>query len=1103
MIDPQSQAISWIKNREPELLERGFVFTLSTPNLKDHLKVPLQDGCPVMIENIENEVDPMFDPLLEKQWIKKGRNKLIKLGDQDLDYDERFRLYMTSRLPNPHFSPELAAKTTIIDFTVTQNGLEQQLLGRLISKEQKQLEEQLTALQEDVTANTKILQDSEDQLLARLGSGSGSLLDDAELIDVLSEIKTKAKEVSEKLKEAREKTIEIGEKREQYRPVAARGAVLYFCIVEMSLVNWMYNSSLQQFLELFDYGIDKSPKAQLVKDRVANIIQWMTRKVYRYINRGLFEKDKITFKLQIALKIMIKAGLLNSTDVGMFLKAGAGIDDRNKKINWMDQKTWLNVVALSKHKFANDHQAFFKDFPDKLIRNDQQWKQFLGIPEPENQETTKTDYDEKMENESIGHFLHLCLIRCVREDRTVLAAQNFIRRVLGDEFMAPVTDQIVEQWEESEPNKPILYLLSAGADPTNSIDEFARKKRINTMKVSMGEEMEIPAKANITNGFRDGFWVILNNCHLSLEFMAEMEDILNPKGVEVHEQFRLWITCQENKEFPLGLLQMAIKVTTEPPKGLKAGLARTYQTMVNQDFLEKVEPYEKWRNIVFTVCFMHSIVQERRKYGPLGFCIPYEFNTSDLEASLHYIENHMTAAYATNSPVQWKAVQYMVCDVQYGGRITDNMDRHLFGTYGQIWITEKIFTEHEFVFNNSSPEFAYIVPDRNELPKYMEYISAMPEKDSPQVFGLNSSAEMSFRLAESSAMLNVLIDTMPKDSGASGGKTKEEEVREKAEELLKQLPEAFREIDVKESIQRAQCPRGLDPSKNIPLHIFLQQEIDQFSKILAIVRTMLTDIGYAIDGSIIMTEKLVAAIGQLYDFRVPREWQFDPTGVEISWLTPSLGGWIKGLVDRHYQLFNWLTRMNSGRPQSFWLTGFYNPQGFLTAVLQEVTRMHAEQKWSLDMVEPKFTPEKEIIQGDDGRVEKQLTPKPEGVFIHGLYLEGAQWSKQGQCLEEQTGKDLYFQFPIMHVTAQSTQVVQDRNPRAGGKNDQANIEKTYYYCPVYKVPKRNDKYLVTKVYLRPEPAIPQDTKGKQKDDSGIRAKDNWTLKGVALLCCKE
>jgi len=88
----------------------------------------------------------MLDPILEKQIIVKGRNKLIKLADQEMDYDDKFRLYMTSRMANPHFSPELAAKTTIIDFTVTQGGLEQQLLGRLISKEQKSLEDQLTQL---------------------------------------------------------------------------------------------------------------------------------------------------------------------------------------------------------------------------------------------------------------------------------------------------------------------------------------------------------------------------------------------------------------------------------------------------------------------------------------------------------------------------------------------------------------------------------------------------------------------------------------------------------------------------------------------------------------------------------------------------------------------------------------------------------------------------------------------------------------------------------------------------------------------------------------------------------------------------------------------
>ncbi|MFO0117138.1 MAG: ATP-binding protein [bacterium] len=266
-----------------------------------------------MIENIENEVDPMLDPLLEKQIIRRGRNNMfIKIAETEMDYDPKFRLYMTSRMANPLFSPELAAKTTIIDFTVTQIGLEQQLLGILIGKIEKQLEEQLTELNESVTLNKRELFLGEQQLLNKLATAEGSLLDDPTLIDVLAEIKSKSKEVTDKLQSAEVKTIEINEKREKYRPVAARGAVLYFCIVEMTLINWMYNTSLYQFLDLFHYGIDKAPKSQRVEERVENIIQTLTYKVYRYINRGLFEVDKVTFKMMVCLKIMVKAGQINS-----------------------------------------------------------------------------------------------------------------------------------------------------------------------------------------------------------------------------------------------------------------------------------------------------------------------------------------------------------------------------------------------------------------------------------------------------------------------------------------------------------------------------------------------------------------------------------------------------------------------------------------------------------------------------------------------------------------------------------------------------------------------------------------------------------------------
>merc|ERR1719460_63473 len=318
MVDPQGQANRWIKTREAERIERApknTVTTLAAKNLKDQLEFTMGEGLCLVIENVENELDPLLDPVLEKAIIKKGKNLYINVSDQNMDYSPKFCLYMTSRLPNPHFSPELSAKCTVIDFTVTLKGLEQQLLGRVIGMEQRSLEETLAALMEEVTNNVKTLKLLDKQLLDKLSNAKGSLLDEenVDVIEVLANTKAKSKEVEQKLIDAEEKKTEISEKREQYRPVATRGSVMYFCMTDMTLVTnpitsqpsgWMYNCSLLQFLLNFDKSILNSEKCQPTSKRVDKIIDFLTYQVYRYMNRGLFVRDQMMFKILFTLNIM-------------------------------------------------------------------------------------------------------------------------------------------------------------------------------------------------------------------------------------------------------------------------------------------------------------------------------------------------------------------------------------------------------------------------------------------------------------------------------------------------------------------------------------------------------------------------------------------------------------------------------------------------------------------------------------------------------------------------------------------------------------------------------------------------------------------------------
>jgi len=257
-------------------------------------------------------------------------------------------------------------------------------------------------------------------LLFRLSNSQGNLLDDVELIEVLNNTKITAQEVNEKLANASETNAKITEACEEYRPVAHRATLIYFLIAEFASVNVMYQTSLKQFNELYELAIDNAEPAQMPAKRIVNIIDHMTYSVYLYIQRGLFERHKLTFALMMTNKILISAKQLSPDNVNVFLKGGGSLDIksvRKKPKEWIPDKCWLDVNALQK-------TAAFSDILDSFDRNEPMWKKWYDLEAPE--QVNVPDFEDR-----ITKFEKMMIVKALREDRTQVAAQAYMATPSG------------------------------------------------------------------------------------------------------------------------------------------------------------------------------------------------------------------------------------------------------------------------------------------------------------------------------------------------------------------------------------------------------------------------------------------------------------------------------------------------------------------------------------------------------------------------------------------------------------------------------------------------------------------------------------------------
>ena len=616
LIDPQGQANKWIKNMEKangleviKLTDKDFLRTLENG---------IRFGKPILLENVGEKLDPALEPVLMKQVFKQGGNLVIKVGDSILPYHEDFRLYITTALPNPAYSPEISATVTLVNFTLAPIGLEDQLLALVVASERPDLEESKNQL---VLNNAKMkseLKEIEDKILYLLSSVQGNPVDDERLVETLQVSKETSDEIKEKVASAEVMEKNIDTTRNKYIPVAVRTRILFFCITELSIVDPMYQYSLGWFINLFSNAIRLSEKSGDVEQRVQYINEYFTYSLFTNVCRSLFEKHKLLFSFLLTVRILMDTGHIDMSD-WRFLLAGGSVTKQlqNPAPSWLSSQSWLEVLALCNLQSFSGFEKYFIDHISS----------FRAVFE--SNAPHRELYPKEIE-ERYSSFQKLLIMRCLRPDKITAAVQDFVAANLGSRFIEPQSSDLASLFKESSALIPLIFVLSPGADPASSLYKFAEEmkftKRLSS--VSLGQGQGPKAEVLIKEGIEKGMWVLLQNCHLAPSWMNSLDKIISSLSPDrVHRDFRLWLTSMPTPKFPVSILQNGAKTTIEPPQGIKANLMRLYGTF-DDEFLNNScfsKPRE-WKKLLLSLSFFHAVIQERRKFGALGWNIPYEFN---------------------------------------------------------------------------------------------------------------------------------------------------------------------------------------------------------------------------------------------------------------------------------------------------------------------------------------------------------------------------------------------------------------------------------------------------------------------------------------------
>lgn len=509
-IDPQQQANKWIKQ-----MEKGNKLHIVKQANKSYFDVLLdcmQNGCPILIEDVNEPLDICLEPILNFR-ISKMYNTIHLNSRTRIDIADGFRLYLTSNSQTLDFVREMSGKLNIINFIFALNGLEENLLDILVLKENPYLREERDDLLQNQSRDKAKIIEHENAILSVITESEGDILEDEKAIQKMDASRQLYVEVIEKQSIYVEAEKKIEAFRESHRKVASYAAILYCCLDRLRFINPMYQFSLDWYLGLYNTSIENSRRSRELQRRIDFLSESITKHFYTTICRSILDADKLLFSWIFTTKILVTNGQLNEPQLNYFITDHVDFNGpfREKPLaEWITDKMWddLNKLALLMEN-GNFLQSFEEDIDD--------WKRYNDA----------ADILPTKLFERLTAFEKLLITKIFHPDMIIQSVTEFIANEMGPQFVNPPQFDIHKSFEESNILTPLIFILSPGADPVDMLWLFAERLGYSQslQMISLGVDQGDCIETALVKAQKQGSWVCLQNCHLNTDWLANLQDL--------------------------------------------------------------------------------------------------------------------------------------------------------------------------------------------------------------------------------------------------------------------------------------------------------------------------------------------------------------------------------------------------------------------------------------------------------------------------------------------------------------------------------------------------------------------------------------------------